>query len=125
MAASTPPGARYSLLAWLPARCSAGQNCPLRITNTATRPTKTVRSPLHHGFAVGAAFSPSGKQLAVFVNRNFLGTGAVQLVIADAGTGAMRLAARSASGSGRTALGRCGCPTAGICSPEDPCRATR
>jgi hypothetical protein len=92
MAASTPPGARYSLLAWLPARCSAGQNCPLRITNTATMSTKTVRSPLRHGFAIGAAFSPGGKQLAVFVNRNPLGTGTVQLAIADAGTGAMRLA---------------------------------
>ena len=92
MAATTPPGARYSLLAWLPARCPAGQNCPLRITNTATMATKTVRSPLHHGFAIGAAFSPGGKQLAAFVNRNFLGTGAVQLAMVDAGTGAMRLA---------------------------------
>ena len=92
MAASTPPGARSSLLAWLPARCSAGQNCPLRITNTATMSTKTVRSPLHHGFAIGAAFSPSGKQLAVFVNRNPLGTGTVQLAMVDTATGAMRLA---------------------------------
>jgi hypothetical protein len=92
MAASTPPGARYSLLAWLPARCSAGQNCPLRITNTATLSTKTMRSPLHHGFAIGGAFSPGGKQLAVFVNRNPLGTGTVQLAMVDAGTGAMRLA---------------------------------
>lgn len=91
MAAATPPGARYSLLAWLPAKCSAGQNCPLRITNTATLATKTVRSPLHHGFATGAAFSPDGNQLAVFVNRNPLGTGAVQLAMADTGTGAMRL----------------------------------
>jgi hypothetical protein len=92
MATYTPPGARYSLLAWLPGRCSAGQNCPLQITNTATLSTKTVRSPLHHGFAIGAAFSPGGKQLAVFVNRNFLGTGAVQLAMVDARTGAMRLA---------------------------------
>ena len=92
MAASTPPGARYSLLAWLPARCSAGQNCPLRITNTATLSTTTMRSPLHHGFATGAAFSPGGKQLAVFVNRNPLGTGTVQLAVVDTGTGAMRLA---------------------------------
>ena len=92
MAAYTPPGARYSLLAWLPARCSAGQNCPLRITSTATLSTKTVRSPLQHGFAIGAAFSPGGKQLAVFVNRNPLGTGAVQLAMVDARTGAMRLA---------------------------------
>jgi hypothetical protein len=92
MAASTPPGAHYSLLAWLPVRCSAGQNCPLRITNTATLATKTVRSPLHHGFAIGGAFSPGGKQLAVFVNGNPLGTGTVQLAMADTGTGAMRLA---------------------------------
>jgi hypothetical protein len=92
MAAYTPPGARYSLLAWLPARCSGGHNCPLRITSTATMFTETVRSPLHHGFAIGAAFSPGGNQLAVFVNQNSLGTGAVQLGIADARTGALRLA---------------------------------
>ena len=92
IAAYTQPGARYGLLAWLPTRCSAGQNCPLRNTNTATVSTETVRSPLHHGFAIGGAFSPGGKKLAVFVNRNFLGTGAVQLAMVDAGTGAMRLA---------------------------------
>ena len=92
MAAYTPPGARYSLLAWRPAVCSAGQNCPLRITNTATLATQTVRSPLHHGFAGGAVFAPDGKQLAVFVNRNLLGTGAVQLAVINTGTGAMRLA---------------------------------
>jgi hypothetical protein len=92
LAASSPPGAHYSLLAWLPARCPAGQNCPLRITNTATLSTKTMRSPLHHGFAFGGAFSPGGKQLAVFVNQSPLATGTVQLAMVDAGTGAMRLA---------------------------------
>lgn len=105
MAAYTPPGARYSLLAWLSARCSAGQNCPLQITNTATLSTQTVRSPLHHGFAIGAAFSPGGKQLAVFVNRNSLGTGTVQLAMVDAGTRAMRLVGAVRLGSGRTRLG--------------------
>jgi hypothetical protein len=100
MAAATPPGGRNSLLAWLPARCPAGQNCPLRITNTATLATKTVRSPLHHGFAIGAAFSPGGNQLAVFVNRNSLGTGAVQLAMVDTGTGAMRLAGEVRLGIG-------------------------
>jgi WD40 repeat protein len=89
-----------SLLAWLPARCSAGQNCPLRITDTATLSTKTVRSPLHHGFAVGAAFSPDGKQLAVFANGNLLGTGAVRLAMVTTGTGTLRLV-----GSMRLAIG--------------------
>jgi hypothetical protein len=92
MAAYTPPGARYSLLALMPARCSAGQNCPLKITNTATLSTKTLRSPLHHGFATGAAFSPDGKQLAVFADRNYPGTGAVQLAMVNTGTGTLRLA---------------------------------
>ena len=100
MAAYTPPGARYSLLAWLPVRCSAGQNCPLRITNTATLASETVLSPLHHGFAGGAAFSPDGTRLAVFVNRNFLGTGAVQLAMAGTRTGALRLASAVRLGIG-------------------------
>jgi hypothetical protein len=92
MAAYTPPGARYSLLAWEPPECSAGQNCPLRITNTATLSTKTLRSPLHHGFAVGGAFSPGGKQLAVFAARRSDGTGAVQLAMINTATGTLRLA---------------------------------
>jgi WD40 repeat protein len=92
MAAYTPPSARYSLLAWERAGCSAGQNCPLKITNTATLSTKTLRSPLHHGFASGTAFSPDGKQLAVFLDRNSSGTGTVQLAMASTGTGTLRLA---------------------------------
>jgi hypothetical protein len=92
MAAYTPPGARYSLLAWERAGCSAGQNCPLKITNTATLSTKTLRSPLHHGFAVGGAFSPGGTQLAVFAARNSSGSGAVQLAMASTAAGTLRLA---------------------------------
>jgi hypothetical protein len=91
LAAYTPPGARYSLLAWLPAVCSGGQNCPMRITNTATLSTQTVRSPRHHGFTFGAAFSPDGKQLAMFVNTNDQGTGTVYLAMADTGAGTMRM----------------------------------
>ena len=65
----TPPGARHSLIAWQSADCGAG-NCPIRITNTATLATVTVRSPLHHGFTdPGGAFSPDGSSLAVFVRR--------------------------------------------------------
>jgi hypothetical protein len=92
MAAYTPPGASYSLLAWEPAACSAGQNCPLHITDTATLSTRTLRSPLHHGFAVGGAFSPDGKQLAVFAARHSDGTGAVRLAMASTATGTLRLA---------------------------------
>jgi hypothetical protein len=69
--AYTPPGARYSLLAWTPAGCT--QNCPVGITNTSTLASLTVRSPNRHGFTYGGlftsgAFSPDGTHLAVFLN---------------------------------------------------------
>lgn len=64
--AYTPPGGRYSLIAWAPALCRSG-NCPIEITNTAARATVTARSPLPFGFTgQGAAFSPDGTRLAVF-----------------------------------------------------------
>lgn len=67
----TPPGARYSLLAWTPAGCT--QRCPLTITNTSTQGRLTVRSPNRYGLTYGGlfssgAFSPDGKRLAVFLN---------------------------------------------------------
>jgi hypothetical protein len=61
----SPPGGRYSLIAWAPAPCMS-ENCPVEITDTATRATVTARSPLPYGFAQGAAFSPDGTRLAVF-----------------------------------------------------------
>jgi hypothetical protein len=100
MAAYTPPGGHYSLLAWLPAACAEGQDCPLKITNTATLSTRTVRSPLRHGFAVGGAFSPRGTRLAAFADTNPDATGAVRLAMVNTGTGALRLA-----GSVRLAIG--------------------
>jgi hypothetical protein len=62
----TPPGARYSLLAWT----SGGV---LGITNISTLASLTVRSPNRYGFTYGGpfssgAFSPDGKRLAVFLN---------------------------------------------------------
>ncbi len=64
--AYTPPGGRYSLIAWAPARCTSG-NCPIEITNTATHTTVTAGNPLPYGFTgQGAAFSPDGTRLAVF-----------------------------------------------------------
>jgi hypothetical protein len=71
--AYTPPGARYSLLAWTPAGCR--QPCPVGITNTSTRVSLTVRSPNRYGFTYGGlftsgAFSPDGTRLAVFLNAN-------------------------------------------------------
>jgi hypothetical protein len=66
----TPPGARYSLLAWT-AGCR--QRCRLGIINTSTLASVTVRSPNRYGFTYGGlfssgAFSPDGTRLAVFVN---------------------------------------------------------
>jgi hypothetical protein len=69
--AYTPPGARYSLLAWTPAGCRLA--CPVGITNTSTLASLTVRSPNRYGFTYGGlftsgAFSPDGTRLAVFLN---------------------------------------------------------
>ena len=87
-----PPGARGSLLAWVPATCTPGQDCRIRITSTRTLSTKTARSPLHHGFAAGGAFSPDGTRLAVFVNLNGgPSPGSAQLAVVDTRTGALRL----------------------------------
>lgn len=92
--AYTPPGARSSLLAWVPADCLLGSNCPIKITNTATLSTITIRSPRPGGFAMGGAFSPGGTRLAVFLNA---GTGqSAQLALVDPVTGAVRVAPRPA-----------------------------
>jgi hypothetical protein len=94
-----PRRARYSLIAWAPpsrdfARDFA-RNYPLRITDTATGAMVTARSPLHFGFVAGGApaFSPGGKQVAVFVRTAPLGSasGMSQLAIVDTGTGEVRL----------------------------------
>src|SRR6266536_3960707 len=88
--AYTPPGGRYSLLAWLPAACPFPDNCLLKITNTATLTARTVRSPLPGGFAAGGAFSPGGTRLAVFLNNS--PSRAARLALADPATGAVRVA---------------------------------
>ena len=94
MAAYTPPGAQYSLLAWQPAGCPSG-DCPIEITNTATLATVSLRSPLHHGFTtLRAAFSPDGSRLAVFARTASLDSlrhNGSELGLADTGTGAVRL----------------------------------
>jgi hypothetical protein len=89
--AYTPPRARYSLLAWLPAACPSHGDCPVKITNTATLAVRTVASPLPDGFAAGGAFSPDGTRLAVFV-KTAAGRAARPAVI-DMGTGAVRMPA--------------------------------
>jgi len=90
--AYTPPGARYSLLAWIPAGCPFPKNCLIQITNTATLSARTVRSPLPGGFAIGGAFSPGGTRLAVFLTT--ASGRAAQLALVDPGTGAVRVARR-------------------------------
>ncbi|MGH3254993.1 MAG: hypothetical protein ACRDOU_06205 [Streptosporangiaceae bacterium] len=96
--AYTPPGAGFSLLAWIPAACRLPGNCPVKITNTATLSTRTVRSPRPGGFAMGGAFSPGGTRLAVFLNA---GTGqAARLALVDPVTGAVRVVPAPALGLG-------------------------
>jgi hypothetical protein len=86
--AYTGRAAGYSLVAWLPAGCEAPGSCPLKITNTATGSTLTVRGPPRRGFAAGGAFSPDGGQLAVFVRSGQT----ARLALVDPVTGALRLA---------------------------------
>jgi hypothetical protein len=96
----TPPGARYSLVAWVPRSRKIALNYSLRITNTSTGATVTARSPLHHGFvASGApAFSPGGKEMAVFVRTATLGSedGMSRLAIVNTSTGAVRVVPETA-----------------------------
>jgi WD40-like Beta Propeller Repeat len=93
--AYTPPGAPYSLLDWVKPSIRVTQDFTLRITNTATLATVTVRSPLHHGFAFSGApaFSPDGTQMAVFARTAALGSasGMSELAIVDTSTGSVRL----------------------------------
>jgi hypothetical protein len=89
--AYTPPGARYSLLAWLPAECAPRAGCPVEITDTATRAMRTVPSPRPGGFAMGGAFSPDGRRLALFLNPR--SGQEAQLALADVATGSVRVAA--------------------------------
>jgi hypothetical protein len=70
--AYTPPGARYSLLAWTPAGCT--QHCPVGITNTATLASLTVRSPGRHGFTYSGLPPASGHM------RTWAGPGGCQAV---------------------------------------------
>ena len=96
--AYTPPGARYSLLAWTPAGCL--QHCPVGITNTATLASLTVRSPNRYGFTYGGlftsgAFSPDGTRLAVFLNttnpQDSNNEPVSEPAIVDTRTGSLRL----------------------------------
>jgi hypothetical protein len=93
-AAYTPPGSGYSLIVWQPPSPGIPQDYSLRITNTATMATVAVRSPLQHGFVSSGtpAFSPGGRQLALFVRTARLGSGGMsRLAIVDTRTGAVRV----------------------------------
>jgi len=92
ISAYTPAGAGYSLLAWMPATCRFPVSCTIRITNTSTLSSRTLHSPLPYGFALGGAFSPDGRQLAVFVNRSQgTGGGTAELAIVSTATGSLHL----------------------------------
>ena len=95
LGAVTPAGANYSLVAWRQGSCYPS-SCALEITNTATRFTRTLRSPLGHGFAYGVAFSQDGGELAAFANTLGLSTtpAPAELAIISTRTGAARLVPR-------------------------------
>jgi hypothetical protein len=59
-----------SLVAWLPATCLTSDTCLLQLTDVGTGATDKIRSPLGFGFDFGGAFSPNGRQLAVFAESN-------------------------------------------------------
>jgi hypothetical protein len=66
--------------------------CPITITNTVTLVSRTLRSPPGDGFVLGGAFSPDGRQLAVFANDSpEPGGQTAGLAIASTITGAVRL----------------------------------
>lgn len=91
----TPPGANYSLVAWWRGSCYP-DSCTIEITNTATRSTRTLPSPLGHGFAYGVAFSPDGSKLAAFANTVGISTtpASAELAIISTRTGTVRLVPR-------------------------------
>jgi hypothetical protein len=89
--AYTPAGAAYSLLAWVPGACETTARCSLLVTNTKTRASIRIHSPLPYGFDVGGVFSPSGNKLALFIKTNSgLYNPATQLAIANVQTGDLR-----------------------------------
>lgn len=67
----TSHGAHSSVVAWLPGRCEMPRvgPCPLLITDTGTLVTRSIGSPLGNGFDWGGAFSPGGRELAVFLTK--------------------------------------------------------
>ena len=93
--ATTLPGGHAGLVATLPASCGMvpGFRC-VRITDTATLSSVTVRSPSRYGFGIGGAFSADGRWLAVFV---ITGVGSrhaspsARLAIVNTRTGRLRL----------------------------------
>ncbi|MGI9005910.1 MAG: hypothetical protein ACR2FU_06895 [Streptosporangiaceae bacterium] len=93
LAAYTPPGRRYSLLAWLTTACRPPGSCLIRILNTSSGVTWTIRSPLPGGFAYGGAFSPDGTTLAAFVASR--SRRAARLALIDVATGTVRLTGRA------------------------------
>jgi hypothetical protein len=88
--AYTPPDAHYSLLAWLSAGCAAPGRCLLKITDTASGAVTAVHSLTRGGFAVGGAFSPDGRSLAIFVNSR--SGRSTRLALVNPATGGLRLA---------------------------------
>jgi hypothetical protein len=94
----------HSLIAGLPAVCeSSNSDCLLQITDTATGATRQIRSPLGYGFDFRGAFSPDGRQLAVFAKSNpGYYNPATRAALVDVATGSLRLVSGATIGIGES-----------------------
>ena len=93
--ATTLPGGHAGLVATFPASCGTvpGFRC-VKITDTATLSSVTVRSTSRYGFGIGGAFSADGRWLGVFISTSVGGRHAgpsARLAIVNTRTGRLRL----------------------------------
>jgi hypothetical protein len=91
----TANGADHGVVAWIPFRCGGKVSCPIDLTDTTTLVTRPVRPPTGRAFVNGGAFSPDGRELAVFVTGSGpSGDTEAQLAIVNLASGKTRLVPR-------------------------------
>jgi hypothetical protein len=90
--AFTAAGANHGVLAWIPFSCAGKPSCPIELTDTQARSTRSVRPPSGRAFVNGGAFSPDGRELAVFVTgAGRSGNTEAQLGILNVASGRTRI----------------------------------